>query len=102
MCQAVGETVLLPARTPMGMMTCALWPSMVWTSHRPLGLSGSWAPVSSENSTRSLIAVTIALALPWPAEALCCPRGLAFSPSPELEHSLGYSLACALTQGHGV
>lgn len=72
-----GETLLLPARTPTIMMICAHWPCTVWTSHHPLDQSGSWVPPSSASSTRSLIGVTIASALPWPAEALCCP-GLAW------------------------
>lgn len=88
------ETLLLPARTPTIAMICVHWPSMVWTSHHPRGQSGSWVPVSSASSTRSLIGVTIALALPWPAEALCCPAGPALSSSPELEHSLGLSNPC--------
>lgn len=69
------ETPVPPARTPTGMMTCAPWPSTGWTSHRPLGLSGSWAPASSASSTRNLIGVTIELALLWPTEALCGPCG---------------------------
>ncbi|XP_048962997.1 renin isoform X1 [Canis lupus dingo] len=88
MCSNVWKSLRIPLsassrqmpQIPMVMKTCAPWPSTVWTSHRPLGLSGSWAPASSASSTRSLIGITIALALPWPAEALCCPGGPCLQP----------------------
>ncbi|XP_074208112.1 renin isoform X2 [Camelus bactrianus] len=91
------------SRTHTMMIIFAHWPSTVWTSLHPLGQSGSWVPPSSASSTQSLIGVTIALALLWHAEALCCLAGPALSPSPELEHSGCRPLAClcAFSQGHG-
>lgn len=77
MCWAVGETLLLSARTPTVLTICAHSPSMVWTSHHPLGLCGSWVPASSASSTQSLIGTTIVLASPWPAEALSYERASA-------------------------
>lgn len=66
-------SLILLARIPTTMMTYARWLSMAWTSRHPLGLSGSWVPASSASSTQSLIAITIALGLPWLAKALCYP-----------------------------
>lgn len=64
---------LLLARIPSGMMTCAYWLSKAWTSHHPLGLSGSWVPPSSASSIQSSTGITIASGSPWPAKLLCHP-----------------------------